>query len=491
MPSKKKPSSRKQTKKSKTVILPKASGKGGKTKKHRSAAKTTAENKSPSKKMLLQATSKGLAATTASAPPNSSFYQVQPNYQGADGVVSTVPFLLPPTLFSSGSSQWGKTIEVDVTNVYGQNTSSGGTSCTIGGSDFTLSWTSDGAGGFIAQALIPTYAWNVAATDRATLSNAFATFCQALEKLEANQCLMRGGSQAIAQRVVEALPVPLNEVLYYKYGFNAASGYVDLQPGLRLRIEFEAFEFTVPNSPLNGFVGSGVGYYDVCGYLDQNGNQRIAFDAFLGAMRPPNLTSPTMVAGGIIDLQGAATARRYYRLFYPANLSSSSQGNTSTANNVMLIGANTLSDLASATATYLSSQTCAPGGSSILCNLFRGRAIAVPEILIYYSGQSFIGQVATTPPTSALPMYVPIGTTVRNLVERRFNWTFTPTQKAETKLQLIRQYRQINSAAPKPGPANYNTVQFNMYAPPPSLPGPDVYDLPLVKGDVLGFTLMV
>jgi hypothetical protein len=490
MPSKKKPK-KSQTKKSKTVILKKADGKSGKAKKSQPAAKTTSASKPAPGKMLLQGTGKGLTGTAASPPPNSSFYQVQPNYQGADGVVSTVPFLLPPTLFSTGSSQWGKSIEVDVSNVYGQNTSSGGTSCAIAGLDFTLSWTSDGAGGFIAQAFIPAYAWNVAASDRAKLSAAFATFCQALETLEGNQCLMRGGAQAIAQRVVEALPLALSEVLYYKYGFNAASGYVDLQPGLRLRIEFETFEFTVPNSPLNGFVGGGVGYYDVCGYLDQSGNQRLAFDAFLGAIRQPNLTSPTMVAGGIIDLQGSKTARRYYRLFYPATISSSSQGNTSTANNVMLIGANTLADLASATSSYLSSQTCAPGGSSILCNLFRGRAIAVPEILVYLGGQTFIGQVATTPPTSALPIYVPIGTTVRNLVERRFNWTFTPTQRAETKIQLIRQYRQINSSAPKPAPANYNTVQFNMYAPPPSLPGPDVYDLPLVKGDVLGFTLMV
>src|SRR6185436_16421084 len=131
---------------------------------------------------------------------------------------------------------------------------------------------------------------------------------------------------------------------------------------------------------------------------------------------------------------------------------------------------------------------CAPGGSSILCNLFRGRAIAVPEIHIYLGGQSFMGSVSQTPPVSAMPMYVPIGTTVRNLVERRFNWIFTPTQKAEIKLQMIRQYRQISKVAPPPAPANYQTVQFNMYAPPPSAPGLDVYDLPLVKGDVLGFT---
>lgn len=487
MPSKKKPSTKKShTKKSKKVILKKTSGKSGKARKTQPAAKATSASKPAPKKMLLQSTNLGSAGTAVAPPSLTAVYQVSPKYQGPDGAVTTVPFLLPPTMISGSTNSWGKAIEVDVSYVYGQKVASGGSSCTISGSDFTLSWI-PGAGGFIAQVFIPAYAWNAAASYRAQLSNAFSAFCQSLETLEANQCLMRGGSQGIAQRVVEALPVPLNEVLYYKYGFNAASGYVDLQPGMRLRIEFETFEFTVPNSPLNGFVGGGVGYYDVCGYLDPNGNQRIAFDAFLGAIRPPNLTSPTMVAGGIIDLQGATTARRYYRLFYPANLSSSSQGNTSTANNVMLIGANTLADLATATTAYLQNQTCAPGGSSVLCNLFRGRAIVVPEILIYLASQTLNVSSTSAPPTTAVPTYVPIGTTVRNLVERRFNWIFTPTT-TELKLQMARQYRQISTVAPPAAPANYNTVQFNMYAPPPSLPGPDVYDLPLVKGDVLGFT---
>jgi len=442
----------------------------------------------------------GVLRAGAAPNTNTTYYQVQPGYTDPNNVTSSVPFLLPPMQLKSGGPSYGKAVAVEISDVYGPQAS--GPNCPLGTPcDFTLAWTKDPnhTGGWLAVITIPAYAWNADSTSRQKLATQYGILCGALESLETSGCLARGGAFGAAQRVAEALPVPVTEVLYYRYGLNsglggissAATPFVNLLPGMRLRVEFQGYEYTVPNSPLNGFIGTGRATYDIVEYLDPNNNTRLAFDAFLGGILPSNLTSPTAVAGGIIDLQGASTARRYYRLFYPGTFSNSASGNTSPANNVMLIGANTLADLSTATTAYLTKQTCAPGGTSVLCNLFRGRAIAIPEILVYLSGQTFGGPSGQPQAVSGQPSYVPVGTTVRNLIERRFNWIFrTYTQAgSETRLSLLRQYRQISQNAPLPTPANYNSVFLNTnLLQPPSQPGLDVYDLPLVQGDFLSFT---
>ena len=420
------------------------------------------------------------STTQGSVSKFQSTYQVQPAYLDPNNVTSTVPFFLPPTLLQQTSTSYGTAVEVDISNVIGPTT---GSSCSIGGSDFTLKWNAS-----VAQVIIPAYAWNADAKSRANLRTAFDAFYQSLENLETSQCLTRGGAYAVAQRVAEALPVPLAESLYYRYGFDSSNGCIDLQPGMRLRVEAGIYEFISSSSQLNGFVPGATSYYDICGYLDSDGNQRLAFDAFLGANRAPQIPATSGLAAGIIDFQGSLFPRRYYRLFYPTNLSSGAQGSPSLANNVALIGANTLADMSTATKAYLNNQSCGYNGkNSVLCNLFRGRAIAIPEILVYVSGQTMVGQNASGQPISCLPTYVPIGTTVRNLVERRFDWVFALANPL-SQLVLLRQYRQISTNAPpasgqQSNRVNYNSVQFNGQT--STAPGLDVYDLPLLKGDVL------
>ncbi|MGH9829616.1 MAG: hypothetical protein ACREDR_40885, partial [Blastocatellia bacterium] len=331
------------------------------------------------------------------------------------------------------------------------------------------------------------YAWNVSASDRQNLKTSFAGLCQGLESLENNQCLARGGAFAVSQRVVEAMPMPISEILFYKYGFDQPNACIDLQPGMRIRIESQGYELlSSPSSPLNGFVQTAVATYGITTRLDEKGVQVLTFDAFLGAARPSTLLSPSSPAGGIIDLQGVGTARRYFRLFYPASLSSSSTGNTSLANNVALIGANSLADMAAATTRYLQDGGCAfDGKNSVFCVLFRGRAIVAPEIQVFLGAAPqvlFTGQAALS---LFRPLYVPIGTSLRNLVQGQLNWVFTPTS-ITGNLSVIRQYHQINTNAPAPGPPNYTTVQLNVASTVPA--GSDVFDLPLVKGDAVAFT---
>jgi hypothetical protein len=416
---------------------------------------------------------------------SSSFYQVQPGYIDPNESLSATPFFLPPTSLKNGNI-YGQQILVLVNNVYGSKAPTG---CTLPSgikTDFTLAWGTDSFGKPQVQVTTPAYAWNVSASDRQNLKSSFAGLCQGLEALEANQCLARGGAFDVAQRVVEAMPMPISEVLYYKYGFDQPNACIDIQPGMQIRIESQGYEQLGNTSPLTGFVETAVANYSISTRLDNNGAQVLAFDAFLGAARPSNLLSPPSPAGGIIDLQGATTARRYFRLFYPTSFASSSTGNTSLANNVALIGANSLADLAAATSQYLKNGGCAFNGTnSVFCLLFRGRAIVIPEIQVFLGLPPQAFTSAGNNVSIYRPVIVPIGTTLRNLVQGQLNWTFTPTV-TNTTLSVIRQYHQFNTNAPPPGPPNYTTVQLNPIAAP--TPGPDVFDLPLVKGDAIAFT---
>jgi hypothetical protein len=84
----------------------------------------------------------------------------------------------------------------------------------------------------------------------------------------------------------ESQPLQLSEALFYRYGFNAVSGYVDLMPGMRLRIEYGSFQSIGPGQPLNSFTGSGVGYYEISTFLKQmNGKfvETLAFNSYLAA----------------------------------------------------------------------------------------------------------------------------------------------------------------------------------------------------------------
>jgi hypothetical protein len=451
------------------------------------------------------------------AGPNPTNYQDVPNFTGSDGT-STTPFLLPPTIPSLFKP--GKRIEIDVSNVFGKGVFQANNSCGISTDsnnvDFTLSWGEPPLP--VASIFVqPNNVWQVSATARATLSKSFARFREQLDELEygGSGCLIRGGASLISQRVAEALPLTLAETLAYRYGLNASDDYLDLtaqnryldiQPGMRLRVEFSGNQFLNLTSMMNGYVGTGVGYYQICGSLGQDGIQYLAFDAFLGAMPAPPVVqpppNPDNLAGGIIDLQTNGSARRYYRLFFPTSLPNTSTGPNAQTDNaatiatsgssilplnyIALVGANTLSDLNAATAAYQNGAWPPAPQNSIIWALFRGRDIAVPEIVVYVNGT---------------PVSVPVGSTVRNLVETQSNLLLTPYVTAGPQggnqgnnpnvyapVQLLRQFMGIAPPGWGIEQTQYYPVAFMNTLDPSQqqyATSPDIYDLPLVKGDML------
>jgi hypothetical protein len=63
----------------------------------------------------------------------------------------------------------------------------------------------------------------------------FEEFRASVEKLEeVRQCLRPGAARLIARRVAEALPVPFQDVTFFRNRYDPYRTWVDLQPGMRL-----------------------------------------------------------------------------------------------------------------------------------------------------------------------------------------------------------------------------------------------------------------
>ncbi len=178
-------------------------------------------------------------------------------------------------------------------------------------------------------------------------------------------------------------------------------------------------------------------------------------------------------AAGLIDLQAAGSARRYYRLFYPTQLPAANQtGDGSITGGVTLIGADTLADLNKATTAYLSTGTTAtanPGNKPLVYLVFPGRITATVEIGVYVT-QSVWSIVEPT------LTYVPLGTTMRQLLDRMLPVVNPRAFYGPKGLMKLSRYWVGPDGIPM-----HRAVEFN--------PDMDteadysVFDLPLAKGD--------
>lgn len=278
-------------------------------------------------------------------------------------------------------------------------------------SDFALSWETTRISRIIyAKVTVqPTNMLTDDSSKRAILKQNFALFRQALETLESNQCLVPGTARVIAQRVASMLVLRLDEILYYYYGFDPING-IELAPGMTLQVEAGAFQYVAPygssqpGANLDAFVSSGQTYYKI-GLNNQT--QRLSFNPYLSSLAPYRITPPATSAANLIDLTAGGMERRYWRLVYPAQFISTTTitQDPGLPYNVVLLGADTLSDLANAVSAYVNAGTCATAASPnrpILCIYFSGRASVVPLIPVIFQ---------------QTPHYVPIGTTLRSFLQ--------------------------------------------------------------------------
>jgi len=253
-------------------------------------------------------------------------------------------------------------------------------------------------------------AWNFDNTPiRSAVSTGILQFLTQVEQASP----LPGAVPLLQQVIAQYLPLTFAETLYYRYGSNPAMGYIDLQPGMRLRLDFEAFQ--QPNQKgaalLNGFVGAGSSYIQVVESIASNGSLLTSFSPLL-AMSTYMSVAPNSGGGaGAVDLYGIygqpATASPYFRLFYPKSLSSAdSPGSTLIQNNIAVVGASSLASMDAATTQYRDSQTFP---SNVTATFFRGRTMITPEIPVFLNNN--------------VPIWVEVGTTLRQALR---GYTYVP-----------------------------------------------------------------
>jgi hypothetical protein len=228
--------------------------------------------------------------------------------------------------------------------------------------------------------------------------------------------LQPGATEALRALLAPQIPATYAESLYLSYGVfskgNPPRGYFDVQPGMRLGVEFEARQYVPPTAgtgPLSGFVSASTVMVDVVsqGGLSSSGvpTPRLGLDAFFSAVRLPPMLPPKGGAGGVIDLVASAAALaslRHLRVCYPALSfpNADDGGIVGAAGNMALLGAADLATLATATDTYYLTGAPATG---TLVGYFRGRTVIRAYIPLLVNGTQL--------------RYVPIGTTIRQLLE--------------------------------------------------------------------------
>ncbi|MEA3052550.1 MAG: trimeric autotransporter adhesin [Sphingomonadales bacterium] len=208
------------------------------------------------------------------------------------------------------------------------------------------------------------------------------------------------------------MPQTFAEQLYYNYGLSlstsAGSAYVDLRPGMVLRVTLSDYvsinEQSLP-SWLNGYAGATVFDFEIGSY-HTNGAWRVGFDGFLNELAAHNalqVQAPFKSTTGsgqsgvaaAADLYYAQFQQPYYRAFVPASLLSPSS--TANANQVNLNFAIV------AAASFAAINAATPNPQQYATAYFRGRSTLEAMIRIRVDGTERL---------------VPVGTSLGNLLEQ-------------------------------------------------------------------------
>jgi sulfur carrier protein ThiS len=243
-------------------------------------------------------------------------------------------------------------------------------------------------------------------TDR---PDVIATWGEALTELQ-SLGLTPYGFAALTEAVSRSMPQTFAETLYFAYGLRFDRGYLDLRPGLVLRVEYESYQTVQAETAVSGFVTGGVAEYEVASY-DNDGTRTNGLDAFLAQLTLQNgLEVPDPVwpgqgqlygSGGVADLFASPLRERpYARLVFPPRLQPaipSSKGSTRPQDNCVLLAAAGLDELDRATEAVRA--RAAPTG--VAAAYLRGRAVVRAMVRVSVNGA---------------PRLVPVGTTLGNLL---------------------------------------------------------------------------
>lgn len=415
---------------------------------------------------------------------------------GTDG-----PFLIPPV--TVGTPVYTQPLLIYVIAVCAPNTTAATPGITSSqNSVFTLSFVQSSYSNTTFLALVSVAAASVYSQDKTTRDQMLAAFKQFREQVEALEVpatstsggLLPGAATTLLNRVALALPLRLNEVLTYLYNFDPGNQYVDLQPGVGLRIEWAGYQYCdPPGGPaygFNSFANTGSSLLRV----DQRPDLTLTLDAFAGLFAPGYNTTPAatcpILAAGPMDLNLSGNDRRHLRIIFPTTIAGSGSldnGGTQQQLSSWIVGADTFADLEAATTDILNGGTgCgkqASGNNPIVSISFTSRVMLIPEISVRFNGT---------------PLVIPLGTTIRNLIAQFADPAaaqYLNSNYINSDVSLgLRRWLQNTGAPSAAATVKYYQANFIFLpqnsAQPPVYVGVagDQYDMPLLKGDVVSMS---
>lgn len=271
---------------------------------------------------------------------------------------------------------------------------------------------------------------------RAALQSAYTTFLESLESPPAGGLTGATpyGISLVQAAIARALPQTFTELLYYNFGLSTVStvgsGYVDLRPGMILRVmasDYVSIAQSGVATWINGYAGATVLDFEIGSYNTAT-DWRVGFDSFLSnlsaqgaiTVSTPPSSSATVQAGltGSADLYYPQFIQPFYRLYFPAAIDYAwGNGSNTTNTNFTMVAASTYKNLQGTTVDTTTTPTA----------YFRGRTIVEVLIKVMINGNERL---------------VPVGTSLGNLLDQL---GLCPSANSPVFRQL-RVYRSIVSA---------------------------------------------
>lgn len=389
-----------------------------------------------------------------------------------DGNTANGPFLLPPGF--DPNNETFPSLKLYIPQVAGPAVVLGPPSCVIsptgGNTDFTLEWRAKQDGNmYAAVSVSPDHIYPPA--DNNGLWDSFIAFRQMLEGLP-SACFVSGGASIIANRIAQALPLSYPGTSKFAYGLNSASRYVDLVPGMSLRVDYGTYQYINPSTVVGGnrnaYTGAGSGRLQI----RRRADGFIGFNAFTDALSSFQMVmaNPTQISG-LLDLEARGNNMAYCRLIYPPQIDNVVTIKTApeASRNATLILAKTLSDLETATKNYIKDGSCGGVGQ---CLFFSGRCAAYPEITVMLNGS---------------PVIVPLGTTLKDMISTVMTVSIDEVLNGSFQLLLWRWAQPSLLDSDQGWNVGYTltTVQFESATTVNSANGLTQWDLPLAIGDYI------
>jgi len=429
-----------------------------------------------------------LSACPAPVPEDAAADTTGANYliDSCPGAPDGSLWVLPGTPNSNQACQ--NPVDLAVDGVAG--TGAGGGSCSIAASatsPFVLTWDTTGADVTAEITAAASALYVTSTTDRQALAQSFLGFRQALVDLQTggSDCLLPGGAELLAERLAQAMPLPLDEVPLYRYGYDTTANAVELVPGMRVEIVNAGFfdeRSTTTADITYAFSGTGTGGFAVSSAplgTDPTKLPTLALDPFLSPFELQIGISTSSwkplasvrYAASALDLVSVDDAQPYLGLVYSPStgkVPAIDQPTVALNESPVLVWAATPDDLKDQIALLSGGATSEACGDKGVCTVFFGRAAIIPEIAVVVDGEE---------------VWVPVGTTLRQVLAATRDWTgpdTTPTGRLQNLMERI--------IPPFSEGADAGLVQVTF----PRAQGnfnagaelrPSAFDLPLVRGD--------